>query len=178
MTAEPLAPVSPIEFRTLMARWATGVAVVTARAGGADAGLTVNGLLSVSLAPPSLLISLTRDADTTPVIERSGAFGATFLAAEQRALSERFARTVPGAEKFGGVPVHRGRTGVPLLDGALGAIECRVVSATPAFDHVLFLGEVVAIELGRDRPPLVFQHSGYAEVDAEGRLRLPPPRHG
>jgi len=170
-TAGPVA-----DFRALMARWATGVAIVTARDGGTDAGLTVNALLSVSLAPPSLLISLTRDADTTPVVTRSRAFAASFLAADQRSLSERFARTLPSAEKFAGVPVHRGRTGAALLDGALGAIECRVVSITPAFDHDLVLGEVVAVELGPDRPPLVFQHSGYAEVEPDGRLRLAPPR--
>ena len=159
-----------------MSRWATGVAIVTAREGSHDAGLTVNGLLSVSLAPPSLLISLTRDADTTPVIERTGAFAASFLAADQRAWSERFAKPLAAPEKFAGVPVHRGRTGAALLDDSLGAIECRVVSATPAFDHTLFLGEVVAVELGNDRTPLVFQRSGYAEADAEGRLRLAPPR--
>jgi flavin reductase (DIM6/NTAB) family NADH-FMN oxidoreductase RutF len=159
-----------------MARWATGVAIVTARDGASDAGLTVNALLSVSLVPPSLLISLTRDADTTPVIARSRAFAATFLAADQRELSERFAKTLPPSEKFTGVPVHRGLTGAPLPDGALGSIECRVVSTTPAFDHELFLGEVVAIELGPDRAPLVFQRSGYADAESDGRLRLPPSR--
>lgn len=176
MSADPPALVPPADFRSLMSRWATGVSVVTAHEAGTDAGMTVNGLLSVSLEPPSLLISLTRDADTTPVIERSGSFAASFLAAEQRAVSERFAKTLPSAEKFVGLPVHRGQTGAPLLDGALGSVECRVVSTTLAFDHALFLGEVVAVELGPDRTPLVFQHSGYAEPDPEGRLRLPPPR--
>ena len=169
--------VDPVRFRTLMARWATGVAVVTARLGETDAGLTVNGLLSVSLRPPSLLVSLTHDADTLPVLARSRSFAASFLAAEQRSLSERFARTIPSPEKFAGVPVHRGRTGAALLDGSLGAVECRVVSTTPAFDHDLVLGEVVAVELGPDRSPLIFQHSGYAETEADGRVRLPPPRH-
>lgn len=176
MTDAPGPPVDPAGFRRLMARWATGVAVVTTRADSADAGLTVNGLLSVSLRPPSLLVSLTRDADTTPLLERSGSFAASFLGADQRSLSERFARPIPSAEKFSGVAVHRGRTGVAMLDGSLGAVECRVLSTTPAFDHVLILGEVVAIELGPDRAPLVFQHSGYAEVDREGRLTLPRPR--
>ncbi|HXQ79552.1 MAG TPA: flavin reductase family protein, partial [Thermoplasmata archaeon] len=79
------------EFRNVMARWATGVSVVTARDGPLDAGLTVNAFLSVSLAPPSVLVSLTEDSDTTPVIERTGLFAVNFLAADQRALSERFA---------------------------------------------------------------------------------------
>ena len=176
MTAESSPSVSPGELRSLMSRWATGVAVVTAHEGATDAGMTVNALISVSLNPPSVLISLTRDADTTPVVERSGIFAVSFLAADQRALSERFAKAVPTAEKFAGLAVHRGRTGAALLDGVLGTLECRVVSTTLAFDHALFLGEVIGLDLGADRPPLVFHHSGYAELDPEGRLTLPPPR--
>ncbi|MGD0718627.1 MAG: flavin reductase, partial [Thermoplasmata archaeon] len=47
-----------VAFRRLMGRWPTGVAIVTTREGEQDYGLTVNGLLSVSLHPPSLLVSL------------------------------------------------------------------------------------------------------------------------
>jgi flavin reductase (DIM6/NTAB) family NADH-FMN oxidoreductase RutF len=165
----------PAAFRTAMGRWATGVSVVTASDGGHDAGLTVNALLSVSLRPPSVLVSLTLDADTLPVIERSRHFGVSVLGAGQRSLSERFARAVPPKEKFDGVAIHRGTTGVPLLDGALFHLECRLVSSTPAFDHHLLVGEVVELATGPDGPPLLFYHSGYAEaLDAE-RVRLPPP---
>jgi len=173
MTPEP--PTTPVDrtaFRTFMGRWPTGVSVVTARDGPVDAGLTVNAFLSISLTPPSVLVSLTLDADTTPVIERTSLFAVNFLAADQRALSERFSRPSPPGEKFAGLAVHRGRTGVALLDGTLGAIECRVVSRAPAYDHVLFVGEVVAQELGRDAPPLLFFRSAYAEVEGTDRLHL------
>ena len=174
MTGPVAAPpsVDPAAFRALMARWPTGVSVVTARDGSTDAGLTVNALLSVSLSPPSVLVSLTEDADTTPVIDRTGLFAVNFLAADQRALSERFARSVAPAEKFAGVPVHRATTGVPLLDGTLGAVECRVASRAPAYDHVLFVGEVVHQELGREAPPLLFFRSAYAEAEGSDRLHL------
>jgi flavin reductase (DIM6/NTAB) family NADH-FMN oxidoreductase RutF len=173
MTPEPSpAPVDGTAFRDLMARWPTGVSVVTARDGPLDAGLTVNAFLSVSLAPPSVLVSLTDDADTTPVIERTGLFGVNLLGADQRPVSERFARPIPPAEKFLGLPRHRGRTGVALLDGTLGALECRVVSRAPAYDHVLFVGEVVHMEVGRDAPPLLFFRSAYAEAEAGDRLHL------
>jgi 3-hydroxy-9,10-secoandrosta-1,3,5(10)-triene-9,17-dione monooxygenase reductase component len=98
------------------------------------------------------------------------------LAAEQRPLSERFARAVPSAEKFAGLPVHRGPTGAPLLDGTLGAIDCRVVAKVPSHDHLLVVGEAVHLEFGADSAPLVFYHSGYADAEPGGRLRLPPRR--
>ncbi len=176
MSAPSSSPPEPTAFRGLMTRWATGVAVVTARAGGVDAGLTVNALLSVALAPPSLLISLTREADTTPIIQRSGTFAVNFLAADQRGISERFAQTIPPADKFLGLPLHRGTTGAALLDGTLGAAECRVAAWTPQYDHVLIVGEVVRQEIGRDAAPLVFFRSGYAEASGPDGLRLAAAR--
>ncbi len=169
------APVDAPTFRRLMGRWATGVSVVTAREFDVDAGLTVNAFLSVSLAPPSVLISLARDADTTPLIERSGQFAVSVLASSQRALSERFARTAPPAEKFRDLGFHRGPNGLALLDGALAAVECRVVSHTPAYDHLLLLGEIVYQELGTDGLPLVFFRSGYGEPLGAEAVRLPRP---
>jgi len=170
------APAVPDAFRRLMARWATGVAVVTSRGPGGDVGLTVNALLSVSLQPPLFLVSLTAEADTTPVIRSSGFFAASFLAADQRPVSERFARTAPPAEKFEGVPGHRGATGALLLDGATGHVECRVRSVTPAGDHLLIVGEVVAVEPGRDALPLLFFRRGYAAAEPPDRLVVPTER--
>jgi flavin reductase (DIM6/NTAB) family NADH-FMN oxidoreductase RutF len=164
-------------FRATMARWATGVSVVTTRDGEEDAGLTVNAFLSVSLHPPSVLVSLQDDVDTLPLLERSRAFAVNVLAADQQALSERFARTVPAAEKFRDLAFHRGTTGAAILDGTLGAIECRVLTVTPAFDHRLVLGEVVELEAGHDGLPLLFFRSGYAAAEPSDRLHLPPPRN-
>jgi len=166
------APVDGATFRSLMGRWPTGVTVVTARDGSADAGLTVNAFLSVALSPPSVLVSLTADADTTPVIAKTGQFAVNFLAADQRSLSERFARAIPAAEKFGGLPLHRGASGLALLDSTLGAVECRVASRVPAYDHVLFVGEVVRLEVGREAPPLLFFRSAYADAEGPDRLHL------
>ena len=168
-------PIDGPTFRRFLARWATGVSVVTARELDTDGGLTVNALFSVSLAPPSLLISLTRDADTTPLIERSGRFAVSFLSADQRELSVRFAQELPPAEKFRGLAFHRGPAGLALLDGALGAVECRVVSKTPAYDHLLILGEVRHQEFGREAPPLLFYRSNYGTALGTDAVRLPPP---
>ena len=169
--SEPVPAPAP-GFRSVMGRWATGVSVVTSRDGPVDAGLTVNGLLSVSLEPPSLLVSLQHDVDTLPVLLRSRVFGVSFLSAAQRALSERFAGRVPAEEKFRDLAFHRGVSGVPLLDGALATLECRVVSSTPAYDHVLVVGEVDRAEEGPAGAPLLFFRGAYAEHLGGDRLQL------
>ncbi len=162
MNASPEA--DPNAFRRLMGRWPTGVAIVTTRTSTADYGLTVNGLLSVSLHPPSLLVSLGDDADSSPVVAQSRVFVANFLTDQQRSISELFARPIPPEEKFRDLPLHRGRTGAAILDGSLGALECRVISEFRAADHRLFVGEVVAQELGADAAPLVFHRSRYTAL--------------
>lgn len=167
-------PVDGEMFRRAIARWATGVSVVTAHENGHDAGLTVNALLSVSLRPPLLLISLTHDADTTPVIERTGRFAVNLLAATQRAVSERFAEAVPSDRKFGGLAVHRDPDGIPLIDGTLGAIRCAVERSIPLADHHLIVGRVVGVEAGAEGAPLLFYRSRYAEPLTPDTVRLGP----
>jgi flavin reductase ActVB len=169
-------PVEPAAFRAVMARWPTGVSVVTGHEDGHDVGLTVNAFLSVSLTPPTVLVSLSLDADSTAVVDRTGRFTVNLLAASQRDVSERFARTIPSGEKFGELPIERGAGSVPRLRDALAALECEVRSRLQVADHRVFVGEVIALHPGPDAPPLVFYHSGYAEVEQDGRYRLVPPR--
>jgi 3-hydroxy-9,10-secoandrosta-1,3,5(10)-triene-9,17-dione monooxygenase reductase component len=176
MTEPGPSSVDPASFRRWIARWATGVSVVTARDGDVDGGLTVNSLLSVSLAPPTLLVSLSHDADTTSLVERSKRFAVSLLASSQQALSDRFARTGPSAEKFEGVPVHRGFGGVALLDGALAWFECELERSIPVADHHLLVGRVVKLEPGPDGLPLLFYRSRYAETSGAGDVRFPPAR--
>jgi flavin reductase (DIM6/NTAB) family NADH-FMN oxidoreductase RutF len=162
-------------FRKAMARWPTGVSVVTTHADGADAGLTVNAFLSISLRPPLVLVSLTLDADSTPLLDRSHRFVVNVLSAEQQPLSERFAQPIPSMGKFVGLPTLRGLGGCRLLEGALLQLECRVRSAQTVEDHRLFVGEVERVNLGQDGAPLLFFRSRYALPGPDGGLRLPGP---
>jgi len=168
--------VDPAAFRGVIARWASGVSVVTAREGEVDWGLTVNALLSVSLQPPTLLVSLTHDADTTPIILRTKRFVVNVLSAGQRPLSERFALAIPSPEKFAGVTLHRKGSGPARLEGALAALECEVVQVLPVADHQLIVGRVVDIEPGPDGLPLVFYRSRYGEPSGNDSVTLPPAR--
>lgn len=174
-TEASAAELGPEPFRRLMAEWATGVSVVTARDDTGDGGLTVNAFLSVALDPPTILVSLTRDADTVPRLEASGSFAVNLLASDQRDLSDRFARSVAPAEKFRGLPVRRGITGAALLLDTLGALEARVERRIEVADHLLYLGQVLRLHPGRTARPLLFFRSGYAEEEGTAALRLPSP---
>lgn len=159
-----------------MGRFATGVTVVTSHHRGQDAGMTVNAFLSVSLDPPTVLVSLNQEANTTPIVDASGRFAVCLLSARQRHLSELFAARIPLSERFQAVSFHRGRLGLPILDGGLGALECEVVERIPYRTHHLYLGKVVGVEVGEGELPLVFWRGGYATPSHGDTLVMSPPR--
>ena len=166
MTADP----SEEAFRDLMSAFASGVTVVTSRAGEQDGGMTVSAFFSVTLDPPLVVVSLASAADTTPLVERSGLFAVNLLREEQEELSRRFADRVPPPQKFEGLSVDRGVGGLPLLKGTLGALECRTESRIPVGDHSLFLGRVVGVRRGRPGKPLVYWDRDYRGLkEAPGR---------
>jgi len=154
-----VAPIASQEFRRVCGRFATGVTVVTVLdPRGRPHGLTVNSFASVSLAPPLVLFCVGRSVSVIDAFRAAEFFGINVLAAGQRELSERFARK--GLDRFAGVPWHRGKTGAPLLEGALATLECAVSQRTPSGDHEILVGHVLHTRVA-DGSPLVFYASGY-----------------
>ncbi|MFQ3662836.1 MAG: flavin reductase family protein, partial [Chloroflexaceae bacterium] len=79
------------EYRTTMGLFATGVTVITARAGEETRGMTANAVTSVSLDPLLLLVCVDRRARMARVIVEAERFAVNILRADQEALSRHFA---------------------------------------------------------------------------------------
>jgi flavin reductase (DIM6/NTAB) family NADH-FMN oxidoreductase RutF len=142
-------------FRRACGRFATGVAVATVLdRQGAPHGLTVSSFTSVSLDPPLVLICLGHDVTVIDAFRAARFFGINVLTEAQRELSERFARK--GSDRFDGLPWHPGSTGVPLIPGALAAMECVAEQRIPSGDHDIFIGRLVDTRLGEGKPLLYF----------------------
>jgi flavin reductase (DIM6/NTAB) family NADH-FMN oxidoreductase RutF len=118
----------------------------------------------VSLDPPLILVCVDHAATAHPDFRAHGWFAVNVLRREQEAVSRRFAAS--GGDKFDGVPYHEGQTGLPLIDGALATLECRVVQAHEAGDHTIFIGEVEAASVTGGRP-LVYFHGAYHGLTAD-----------
>jgi flavin reductase (DIM6/NTAB) family NADH-FMN oxidoreductase RutF len=150
------------ELRRVMGHFATGVTVITTlRKSGELHGLTANAFTSVSLVPPLVLVCVDKKADSYPCFDESKVFTVNILAADQEAISRRFA--VSGGEKFQGIAYRDGANGAPILEGSLGYIECRVTTAIDGGDHTIYLGEVEQAET-REAKPLLFFRGGYREI--------------
>ena len=149
---------SPQAFRAALGRFATGVTIVTARdAAGQRIGLTANSFNSVSLDPPLVLWSLARRAGSLRAFSAGSHYAVHILAADQRALAERFAQQ--GGDRFGGLAVDDGAGGVPLLTGCAAVFECFNRSRYEEGDHVIFVGEVERCRHVEAAAPLIF-HGG------------------
>jgi flavin reductase (DIM6/NTAB) family NADH-FMN oxidoreductase RutF len=165
--AEPAPAVPPptVEvsaFREAMGSFPTGVTVVTvASDDGNIHGITVNSFSSVSLDPMLVLICLKKNSRGLGLIERAGAFAVNVLSAGQHDLARRFAnRHRPaGPAMFDGVPFKSGVTGCPVLVDATASFDCRLRRSHPAGDHLIVLGEVVALVHRPQLEPLIF-HAG------------------
>jgi len=150
------------ELRRVMGHFATGVTVITSiRSSGELHGLTANAFTSVSLIPPLLLVCVDKKAESYPCFDESKIFTVNVLAADQEALSRRFA--VTGGDKFTGVSYKIGANGAPILEGALAYLECKVTQKIDGGDHTIYLGEIEQAET-KEGKPLLFFRGGYREL--------------
>jgi flavin reductase (DIM6/NTAB) family NADH-FMN oxidoreductase RutF len=148
---------SPDLLRSVFRRHAAGVAVITARGAAGPVGFTATSLSSVSAEPPMLSFGVSTGASSWPAISGTDHVGVHILGEHQEELAGTFARS--GADRFG-VPTawREGPEGVPVLDGVLAWLVCRVVARVPAGDHRIVLAEVVLGDpAGAGRPLLYHQ---------------------
>jgi flavin reductase (DIM6/NTAB) family NADH-FMN oxidoreductase RutF len=148
-------------FRNALGCFATGVCVVTTqRPEGKREGLTVNSFSSVSLKPPLILWSLSRHAKCASAFRDARYFAVNVLAADQRELSLRFARSE--GDKYAGIEdlVSEGIDRVPLLEGVVARFECRNQFQNYGGDHIVLIGLVERFEYW-SRPPLLYHRGHY-----------------
>ena len=156
--------IDPDSFRSVLGRFASGITVVTTKDGdGRDMGMTVSAFASVSLEPPMISVCIERRASMFRALCSAEQFGVSILAADQEALSRRFA-AMESSHRFEGIGYERGESGVVLLGEALAHIECRRVAQHEAGDHTIFIGEVERAD-ARDARPLLYYRGGYAQLE-------------
>ncbi len=152
-------------MREVMGHFATGISVVTTRAGdGAPIGTTANAISSVSLDPPLLLACLDRSSQTLAAIRETGTFAVNVLATHQQEHSERFAARGDAARPHE-IAFDDHPLGVPVLPGALATIACEVKAIHRAGDHDIVVGHAQGLShSGTSTAPLLFYRGGYSEL--------------
>ena len=136
--------------------------VTTADDSGEVGAFTADWCTQVSFEPRLIALSVEEGAHSLEVLRKSGVFTVNVLETGQREIAGQFGKaTAKVGNKLEGVVYTTGSTGSPLLEQALGAIECRVVQEHPVGDHILFVGEVVDAHLNREGEPLTMKETGF-----------------
>ncbi|MFF8640607.1 flavin reductase family protein [Streptomyces sp. NPDC015345] len=141
-------------YRAAVSRLPTGVTVITASGPEGPVGCTANAVMSLSLEPPSLLVSLGGRSATLERIRAAGSFAVNVLTWSDRALTRKFA-TGTAAERFAGVGwdlMHQ----VPVLSRSAAAMVCEVHELVPLFDHTLVVGTVTWAQAGEADPAVYY----------------------
>jgi flavin reductase len=157
---------SSTELRSVLGAFATGVTVITSRGSEHAYGMTANAFTSVSLDPPLVLVCVNSGTTGTQTIERNRTFAVNVLGTHQEPISRYFAaRDRPrGSEAFDEIPHRSAVTGCPIIEGAAAYLDCRLAASHEAGDHVIHIGEVLAVGIDEDVTPLLFHHGRYCKV--------------
>ena len=148
------------DYKQVLGGWATGVTIVTSRLGDRIHGMTVSAFTEVSLDPPLVLVCADKGSNTHPVIAEGKVFAVNILARDQDGLSNRFASKKDEDKRFDGLDYETGKTGAPLIAGAVASLDCRVVAVHDAGDHVIYIGEVQDLRVS-DGEPLLYLRGSY-----------------
>jgi flavin reductase (DIM6/NTAB) family NADH-FMN oxidoreductase RutF len=167
--AKPDHDATAADFRDAMRHLVGGVSVITVGRGRDISGMTVTSVSSLSVDPPSLIVSVNRSSSSWPLLKRYGCFGANLLAADQLDIAEQFSgrNGLKGADRFSGARWTSRVSGVPLLVGALAAADCEVEDIIERHSHAIVIGRVRDLIVSPHAAALAYWQGQYVTVDRD-----------
>jgi len=174
------------DFRNAMRQLSGGVSVITAGKGRDISGMTVTSVSSLSVDPPSLIVSLNRESSSWPLVKRYGFFGVNILTSDQVDIAERFTGKggLKGADRFAGAQWTTRASGVPLLADALAAIDCEVEDIVERHSHAIVIGRVLDVAVSARTAALAYWQGRYVAIDQDedaaklAEVGVPAPHTG
>lgn len=149
-------------FRDTMGKFATGITIVSAEYKGEMVGMTVNAFMSVSLDPKLIAISIDENASMYTKLQETKRFGLSILKEEQKELSMIFSKQM---EKDRAIPYIM-QDDVPVIEGSIATLTCKVMDTAKAGDHMIFIAEVTNIQ-ANDGEPILFYGGKYRNINAQ-----------
>jgi flavin reductase (DIM6/NTAB) family NADH-FMN oxidoreductase RutF len=161
--------VTASDFRNAMRQLTGGVSVITAGRGRDISGMTVTSVSSLSVDPPALIVSVNRESSFWPLVKRYGFFGVNILTSDQLDIAERFTGKsgLKGADRFAGARWTTRASGVPLLVGALAAIDCEVEDIVERHSHAIVIGRVLDVAVSARTAALAYWQGSYVAIDQD-----------
>lgn len=154
-------------LRDAMRQVAGGVSVVTVGEGADRTGLTVTTAASLSLDPPTMIVSINRAASAWPLFQSYGHFCINVLGTHHQDVADRFAgrHGLTGKARYEGVRWERLATGALALADAVSAIDCEIEETIERHSHAILIGAVRAIRI-HGGEPLIYTAGRYGWFSA------------
>ncbi|MGA2793151.1 MAG: flavin reductase family protein [Roseiarcus sp.] len=154
-------------FKSAMRQMAGGISVIAAGIGDERTGLTVTSAVSLSMTPPTMIVSVNRAASAWPVIQRRRHFCVNALASHQQLVADRFAGFggVKGAARYAGASWSVLSTGALALDDCIASIDCEVEEFVERHSHAIVIGAVRAVKVQGGKP-LLYSQGRYGAFEA------------
>lgn len=160
---EHLSPNEAAHLRKVLGRYPTGVVVVTTAHDGVLQGMACNSFTSVSLDPPLVAFCPARSSSTWPRMRPAGSMVINILGHEHEEMSRRFAAR--DIDRFEGVSHWQAPSGAPVLEAAIGWLDCTLEAEHEGGDHTIVVARVEALGL-REGDSLVFMGGAYGRFSA------------
>ncbi len=162
-------PVDTAAFRRVAGQFPTGIVVVSTSLGGTGHAMTVSAFTSVSLDPLLVLFCAEKIARFHDAVLEAGCWAVSILHEESEKTARWLAtRGRPLDGQLDTIPHSPGPlTGAPILDHAIGAMECRTTAVHGGGDHSIVVGEVLGVtERAAGAGPLVYHSGRYRRLAA------------
>ena len=150
-------------LRDILRKYPTGVTVVTSILDGVACGGTMNSFCSVAINPPLVAVFISKNSRTASGIMQCGKFAINILTNEQENVAKIFSAD-GSSDKFQPETYWYGESGMPLLNEAMGHIECDLFLSQDIADHSMFVGSVKAGDVDTEREPLVYYNRKFQSL--------------
>ena len=148
--------------KTLLRKIPHGLFVCGVCEGDDVNGFTASWVTQGSFEPPLVVMGVRADSTSHGIIERTECFSLNVLRADQKDLAAVFFKPQKAiGGRFEAAPFQLGDLGLPLLDDAIGGVECELVGQIKHGDHTVFVGVVKTARLIADGEALNLASTGW-----------------
>ena len=147
------------KFKDIVARFPTGVTVVTTKYNSKLFGLTVNSFASLSLDPLLVLFCINKSAGSYEAFINSEHFNVSFLSEEQQEIATKFASG--DNNKFQNIDFFQNNHGIPILKGNVAYLELKKYKSLDAGDHEIIIGSPIKGDFNKEKQPLYYYNRNF-----------------
>ncbi|WP_320676840.1 flavin reductase family protein [Prochlorococcus sp. MIT 1300] len=149
--------------KVLLRKIPHGLFICGVRDGEEMNGFTASWVTQGSFDPPLIVMAVRAEGSSHGIIQRTKCFSLNVLRSDQKDLAAVFFKPQSAlGGRFESAPFHKGELGLPILDNAIGGVECQLVGEVANGDHTIFVAEVMTAELIEDKEPLVLSTTGWS----------------